>query len=59
MSVSWFASSKRASLIRCSWHGSHSYSGTDQLLERLKEVHGESRYDIPPELEKHGQRQRG
>ena len=39
-------------------HGSHTYSDTDQLLERLKEVHGEPRYDIPPELEKHGQRQR-
>jgi hypothetical protein len=37
--------------------GGHTYSDTDQLLERLKEVHGEPRYDIPPELEK-GQRQR-
>jgi hypothetical protein len=32
-------------------------SQTDQLLERLKKVHGEPRYDIPPELKK-GQRQR-
>jgi hypothetical protein len=33
-------------------HGGHTYSETDQLLERLNEVHGEPRCDIPPELEK-------
>jgi hypothetical protein len=35
----------------------HVYSDKDRLLERSKAVHGEPRYDIPPELEK-GQRQR-
>jgi hypothetical protein len=39
--------------------GGHSYNETDLLLERgLKEVHGEPRADIPPELERHGRRQR-
>jgi hypothetical protein len=36
----------------------HTYSETDLLLERLKEVHGEPRSHIPPEVERHGQRQR-
>jgi hypothetical protein len=32
--------------------GGHVYSNTDRLLERLKEVYGEPRFDIPPQLEK-------
>jgi hypothetical protein len=32
--------------------GGHVYSNADRLLERLKEVHGEPRFDVPPELER-------
>ena len=36
--------------------GGHVYSQADLLLEALKREHGEPRYDIPPQLEKHNGR---
>ena len=36
--------------------GGHVYCQADRLLEALKREHGEPRYDIPPQLEKHNGR---